>query len=190
MRVPYQGAPLAAAPSSFVLLTRHTPRSDPRWGRNMESAGEDPWATGEYAVQWVKGFQHAPEDPYALQAAACCKHFVANELEGTWDGLTRHNINVNVTQQDLADSYLPPFQACAEQGDVAGFMCSYNAVNGVPSCANSWLLNTVLRQEWQFDGGCRGAAVRRAGISSHGGTNTRRLTSPHKPARARRLRDL
>ena len=47
---------------------------------------------------------------------------------------------------------MPSFQACVEDGQVSGIMCSYNAVNGVPSCANDWLLQTVLRDTWQFDG--------------------------------------
>ncbi len=55
-------------------------------------------------------------------------------------------------QQDLVDSYLPSFQTCVEEGEVSGIMCSYNAVNGVPSCANEWLLGTLLRESWQFDG--------------------------------------
>lgn len=124
---------------------------DPRWGRNLECAGEDPFASGEYAVNFVQGFEHAPEDPYTLQASACCKHFVANELEA-WNGTDRYHFDATVPQQDLVDSYLPSFQACAEEGKVSGFMCSYNAVNGVPSCANDWLLGTLLRDSWQFDG--------------------------------------
>lgn len=54
--------------------------------------------------------------------------------------------------QDLVDSYMPPFQACVEKGRVSSLMCSYNAVNGVPSCANDWLLQTVARETWGFDG--------------------------------------
>lgn len=54
--------------------------------------------------------------------------------------------------QDLVDSYMLPFQACVEKGKVSGLMCSYNSINGVPSCANDWLLDTVARQEWEFDG--------------------------------------
>jgi pre-mRNA-splicing factor SYF2/beta-D-xylosidase 4 len=57
-----------------------------------------------------------------------------------------------VPQQDLVDSYLPSFQACVEEGKVSGVMCSYNAVNGVPSCASDWLLKTLLRGAWEFDG--------------------------------------
>ena len=55
---------------------------DPRWGRNIETAGEDPFASGEYAVNFVQGFEHSNEVLYPLQASACCKHFVANELDG------------------------------------------------------------------------------------------------------------
>lgn len=64
-----------------------------------------------------------PIYPLQQTAAACCKHFVANELEG-WNGTNRHRFDASVTMQDLQDSYLPPFQACAEEGKVAGFMCS------------------------------------------------------------------
>ena len=88
-------------------------------------------------------------------------------------------------QQDLVDSYLPSFQTCVEEGKASGLMvsagrgraprhrrgatltppppptttqCSYNAVNGVPSCANDWLLKDVLRDSWQFDGCVEGNA--------------------------------
>jgi beta-glucosidase-like glycosyl hydrolase len=52
-------------------------RADPRWGRNIESAGEDPFVSGQYAANFIQGFEHATETPYPLQASACCKHFVA-----------------------------------------------------------------------------------------------------------------
>jgi beta-glucosidase-like glycosyl hydrolase len=129
---------------------------EPRWGRNIETPGEDPYLTSQYAIQFTKGMQEAPDDPYHIQASACCKHFVANSMEGTTekDGEreTRMEVNSNVTQQDLIDSYMLPFQACVEQGKVSGLMCSYNSVNGVPSCANDWLLKDVARGEWGFDG--------------------------------------
>ena len=64
----------------------------------------------------------------------------------------RMEIDSNITQQDLIDSYMLPFQACVEKGQVTSLMCSYNAVNGVPSCANDWLLQTVARENWGFDG--------------------------------------
>lgn len=128
---------------------------EPRWGRNIETPGEDPYLSGEYATAFVQGMQESPEDPSHIQASACCKHYAANEMEHstvageTW---TRHNFSADITMQDLVDSYLAPFQACVEKGKVSGLMCSYNAINGVPSCANDWLLQTVARESWGFDG--------------------------------------
>ena len=154
------GAALAQRSLTSVPLASHPcacahaharPAFRRRWGRNLESAGEDPFLSGQYAANWVSGFQTAKEAPFPLQAAACCKHFVANELDG-WNGTDRNHIDSYVPQQDLVDSYLPSFQTCVEQGQVAGVMCSYNAVNGVPSCANEWLLGDLLRGAWQFDG--------------------------------------
>ncbi|GMH59653.1 hypothetical protein TL16_g02872 [Triparma laevis f. inornata] len=128
---------------------------EPRWGRNIEVSSEDPFQSGEYATAFVTGFQEAPEDPRYVQASACCKHFIANEMEGsTEDGHEedRQHVDSAVSQQDLMDSYMPPFQRCVEKGKVTSLMCSYNAVNGVPSCANDWLLTTVARDNWGFDG--------------------------------------
>ena len=95
---------------------------DPRWGRNIESAGEDPFVSGQYAANFIQGFEHAKETSYPLQASACCKHFVANELDG-WNNTDRNHIDVFVPQQDLVDSYLPSFQTCVEEGKVSGIMC-------------------------------------------------------------------
>ena len=142
-----------------------------------------PFLSGQYAANFIQGFEHAKEAPYPLQASTCCKHFVANELvrwaaplptdclaatlltplpaspthteihwQEHWNGTDRNHVDVFVPQQDLVDSYLPSFQTCVEEGKASGVMCSYNAVNGVPSCANDWLLKTLLRQEWSFDG--------------------------------------
>jgi len=128
---------------------------EPRWGRNIEVPGEDPYHVGEYAEWFVKGFEQAPEDEEHIQASACCKHYAANSMEHTTEGgqtHTRHDFSANITQQDLVDSYLLPFQACVEKAQVSGLMCSYNSINGVPSCANPWLLEDVARQDWGFDG--------------------------------------
>ena len=72
---------------------------EPRWGRNIETPGEDPYLSGEYATAFVRGFQEAPEAPGQLMASACCKHYVANEMEHstvsgeTW---TRHDFDAPV----------------------------------------------------------------------------------------------
>ena len=124
---------------------------DPRWGRNVEVPGEDPFLVGAYASSFIAGLQN--EQGGFLQASACCKHFVANELEKTRqkDGeeFDRRHDDAQVTERDLRDSYFPPFEACVKAG-VSGLMCSYNAINGVPSCANKGLIDTA--RSWGFDG--------------------------------------
>ncbi len=111
--------------------------------------------SGEYAVEFVRGMEQNPDDPGHIQASACCKHYAANSMEHTTEGgqtHTRHDFDANITMQDLVDSYLAPFQACVEKGRVSGLMCSYNAINGVPTCADPWLLQEVARDTWGFDG--------------------------------------
>lgn len=128
---------------------------EPRWGRNIETPGEDPYHSSEYAVHFIQGFQEAPEDSEHLLASACCKHYVANEMEASEEAgfsSDRNHFDANISMQDLVDSYMVPFQACVERGKVTSLMCSYNSVNGVPSCANDWLLGTVAREAWGFDG--------------------------------------
>lgn len=131
---------------------------DPRWGRNQEVPGEDPMLTGNYAANFVQGLQgeyhtSLPKimDPNHTMILGCCKHFVANSLE-SWHGNTRHNFDAEVPLRDMADYYLPAFKGCVMEGKVKGIMCSYNAVNGVPMCANALYLNDTLRNSWKFDG--------------------------------------
>ena len=101
---------------------------EPRWGRNIETPGEDPYLSGEYATQFVLGFQNHPDDPEHLLASACCKHYVANSMDGTTqkNGIhhDRNHFDATITQQDLVDSYMVPFQACVEKGRVSSLMCS------------------------------------------------------------------
>ena len=128
---------------------------EPRWGRNLECAGEDPVLAGEYAVAFVTAFEHLDEEPHYLAASACCKHLAANSMENTVTAKlhhTRYSANPNITTRDLVDTYLAPFQMCVEVGRVSSLMCSYNAFNGIPSCANRWLLETVARKAWGFAG--------------------------------------
>ena len=98
---------------------------EPRWGRNIETPGEDPYLSGEYATSFVNGMERSPDDPTHIQASACCKHYAANSMEHTTEGgqtHTRHDFSANITMQDLVDSYLAPFQACVEKGKVSGLM--------------------------------------------------------------------
>ena len=95
---------------------------EPRWGRNIECPGEDPYLTGQYASNFVRGFQEAPEAPGQLLASACCKHFVANEMEDTDQNGIQHDreeFDASVPIQDLVDSYMAPFQTCVEEGRVS-----------------------------------------------------------------------
>ncbi len=124
---------------------------DPRWGRGEETPGEDPLLNAAYAVNFVRGVQEG-QDPRYLKASACCKHFAAYSMEDLKNGTDRHNFDAHITAQDMADTYLPAFEACVVGGRASGIMCSYNRVNGVPSCANEGLLNGLARGEWGFDG--------------------------------------
>ena len=125
---------------------------DPRWGRGQETPGEDPTLTSHYAEDFVLGMQGGFLPAY-LKVAVTLKHFLAYSLEhDPLTNITRHNFNAIVSSADLADTYLPAFEAGVKLGGAAGLMCSYNAVNGVPSCANTEFLTTVLRGEWGFDG--------------------------------------
>ena len=134
---------------------------DPRWGRNLETPSEDPLVCGAFGTDITRGLQEG-EDARFLQAVVTLKHFDANSLEGPWGPggkYTRHTVDVNISAFDLASSYLPAFKMAVEEGKAAGVMCSYNAINGVPSCANPWLLHTVLREGWGFDG-CSSTRIR------------------------------
>lgn len=127
---------------------------DPRWGRNQEAPGEDPHLTSKYIANYVRGLQEG-EDPDHVQMVATCKHFIANSLEhSTINGkvITRHNFDAEIPLPELTDYYMPGFRACVEEGKGLGIMCSYNAVNGIPMCANRELLTDVLRDQWGFEG--------------------------------------
>jgi beta-glucosidase len=119
---------------------------DPRWGRIAESLGEDPCLASRLGVAMVEGFQG--DDLAAPGAiAACAKHFAGyGAAESGRDYAT-----TNIPENDLRNTYLPPFRAAVEAG-VATLMTSFSDVNGVPATANSFLLRQVLRQEWGFGG--------------------------------------
>ncbi|KAL3158805.1 hypothetical protein ABBQ32_011532 [Trebouxia sp. C0010 RCD-2024] len=122
---------------------------DPRWGRGSETYGEDPHLTSRMGVAFVQGIQGA--DPAYIKVGATCKHFAAYSLENA-DGYSRLSFNASVSHRDATDTYLPAFEACVKEGHAQSVMCSYNAVNGVPTCASPELLQQHLRQEWTFPG--------------------------------------
>ena len=106
---------------------------EPRWGRNIETPGEDPYLSGQYAIEFVRGMQEDGDDGGRLLASACCKHYVANSMDNSnVDGEHhwRNEFDARVTTQDLIDSYMPPFQSCVEVGRVSGLMCSYSEATG------------------------------------------------------------
>lgn len=144
---------------------------DPRWGREEENYGEDPFLAGELAVQFVRGFQgeQTADNPY-LKLVACAKHFAANNYEQG-----RHSTTSFVTERNMREYYLPAFEACVKQAGVKSVMAAYNAFSididndvnavgkgpktgsyngcgGLPCSANPMLLTDILRREWGFDG--------------------------------------
>ncbi|XP_013652260.2 beta-D-xylosidase 3-like [Brassica napus] len=125
---------------------------DPRWGRGQETPGEDPTLVSKYAVAYVKGLQGTDGgDPNRLKVAACCKHYTAYDVDN-WKDVSRYTFNSVVNQQDMDDTFQPPFRSCVVDGNVASVMCSYNQVNGKPTCADPDLLSGVIRGQWKLNG--------------------------------------
>jgi len=118
---------------------------DPRWGRIWEAFGEDPWLTSRMTVAYVKGTQG--DDPTYLKLAATLKHYAVNNEERD-----RTKIDVTVSERMLREYFLPHFQAGIVEGKASSIMSSYNAINGTPGAEHEFLLKTVLRGEWKFEG--------------------------------------
>lgn len=119
---------------------------DPRWGRGMETYGEDPFLTGELAVQFVKGLQG--NNSKYFKTIATPKHFAVHSGPES----ERHHFNAIVNEYDLRNSYLPHFERCIKEGNVQSIMCAYNRLLGEPCCASNLLLKKILRDEWKFNG--------------------------------------
>ncbi len=129
---------------------------DPRWGRGQETPGEDPFLSSQYAIHFIRGMQGADLNQKYLKVSSCAKHFAAYSMENS-DGTDRDHFNAVVDQEDFNRTYFPAFKWATLPiveggGGASSVMCSYNAVNGIPSCANDFLLRKYLRGEWKFDG--------------------------------------
>lgn len=121
---------------------------DPRWGRVEETYGEDPYLVAQMGLAAVRGFQGRSGDVDGEHLLATLKHFAAH-------GQPESGTNcapVNVSERVLREVFLYPFKVCVEEGKVKSIMASYNEIDGVPSHVNKWLLEDILRKEWNFSG--------------------------------------
>ena len=114
---------------------------DVRWGRSIETFGEDPKLASDMGAAMCRGFEKNG-------VAATPKHFADNYADGGRDS----NYSTH-SERELREVYLKPFEACFREGGAHGVMAAYNSLfNGLPAHANPWLLTKVLREEWGFDG--------------------------------------
>jgi len=124
------------------------PYRDPRWGRGQETPGEDTYHIKSYVKALIRGLQGEIGDDY-LKIVATCKHFVGYDMEN-FGSYERYGFNAIISPQELNEYFMQPFQACARDARVASVMCSYNAINGVPSCSDNYILQDVLRDHWNW----------------------------------------
>ncbi|KAK4341435.1 hypothetical protein RND71_039936 [Anisodus tanguticus] len=122
---------------------------DPRWGRGQETPGEDPMMVGKYGVVYVRGlqgdsFEGGKLQDGHLQASACCKHFIAQDV-GNWNNINRFTFDAHIHMNH-------PSRVVWNKGKVNSIMCAYNLVNGIPNCANFDLLTTTARGKWGLQG--------------------------------------
>ena len=146
---------------------------DPRWGRGQETCGEDPYMNAVLGVQTVLGMQggaplSSPEedtiDPLSVSKTkeapsgavggayykthACAKHYAVHSGPEP----LRHSMNVEPTNRDLWETYLPAFKALVKKGNVREVMCAYQRFEGKPCCTSDRLLIDILRNKWGYDG--------------------------------------
>ena len=119
---------------------------DPRWGRGMETYGEDPFLSGRLAVNFVKGLQG--DDPDYLKAVATVKHYAVHSGPEP----DRHTFDAVTDERDLRQTYLEHFRLAITEADAYSAMCAYNRYNGEACCGSDRLLNEILREEWGFEG--------------------------------------
>ncbi|HET7101087.1 MAG TPA: glycoside hydrolase family 3 C-terminal domain-containing protein [Terriglobia bacterium] len=149
-RAKYNQAQREGSHSIYFGLTFWSPNinifRDPRWGRGQETYGEDPFLTSQLGMAFVRGVQG--NNPKYLEAVATPKHFAVHSGPEP----LRHGFNAKVSPYDLEDTYFPAFRATIEEAHADSTMCSYNAINGPPACADAFLLQKTLRDKWGFHG--------------------------------------
>jgi beta-glucosidase len=118
---------------------------DPRWGRIQENYSEDPYLIGQMAIYTIYGMQG--HDSRYLKTIACAKHFMANDTEND-----REEASATLDPRSFWEYYTRGFEACVKDGHVFTVMSSYNAMNGIPTTANRFLLTDLLRERWGFRG--------------------------------------
>ena len=119
---------------------------DPRWGRGMETWGEDPFLTGTMGTAFVRGMQG--DDPNYLKVAACGKHYAVH----SGPEATRHTVNVEPSKRDLWETYLPAFEMLVKDAKVEIIMGAYNRVYSESASGSKFLLTDILRKQWGFRG--------------------------------------
>ena len=120
---------------------------DPRWGRGMETYGEDPYLMGQLGMAVVRGLQ-GPVDSPVRKAHACAKHYAVHSgLESN-----RHRFDAQVSERDLRETYLPAFKDLVTKAGVQEVMTAYNRFRGDPCAASKYLVQDILRGEWGYKG--------------------------------------
>ena len=152
-RVKYRLARTVENPENYWYkgLTFWTPNinifRDPRWGRGMETYGEDPYLTGQLGMAVVRGLQGDRSDG-SMKAQACAKHFAVHSGPEP----ARHSFDAVVSERDLRETYLPAFKDLVTKAGVDEVMFAYNRFEGVPCGASERLLRDILRNEYGFKG--------------------------------------
>ena len=118
---------------------------DPRWGRGQETCGEDPYMNAVLGVQTVLGMQG--NDSHYFKTHACAKHYAVHSGPEP----LRHSMNVEPTNRDLWETYLPAFKALVKKANVREVMCAYQRFEGKPCCSSDRLLIDILRNKWGYD---------------------------------------
>ena len=119
---------------------------DPRWGRGQETYGECPYLTARLGVTFVKALQG--DDPKYLKTVATPKHYAVH----SGPEHDRHHFDIDVSERDLRETYLPAFKATVQEGRAYSVMSAYQRFRGEPCSSNTLLLQEILRDEWGFEG--------------------------------------